>query len=197
LFSRPPCKIQETQDDLHIQFLDIDFIYAPKNPILNEEYDSFLLPQFRIFGISQERNSFCVNVHGFLPYFYVAATGNDELDYDVAFFENICKQFYKKNIDAPPPTVNEDPFTKLTTQYVRNKMQKKEKRYVHNVETVIGKNIYGFNDYQKMLKITLYHHNTIYKLSQGKEGSRSLITARHSDFNQHYTNKDMLYLRRI
>lgn len=80
-WERPaPGPINRDSNPVRFQQLDIDYVIAHPHPTLssrnngtNSTVETGQTAVVRVFGVTEEGNSICVHVHGFKPYFFVAA----------------------------------------------------------------------------------------------------------------------------
>ncbi|OZC07811.1 DNA polymerase [Onchocerca flexuosa] len=99
-WARPPLPAE-----LHTNELEIDFQVVDVDYYMNIENNVVI----RLFGVTAGQNSVCVQVHGFLPYFYVlleSSFDEKQLEYAKKYLNDIVKAQVPANIGIPKNVEN-------------------------------------------------------------------------------------------
>ncbi|VDK85190.1 unnamed protein product, partial [Onchocerca ochengi] len=95
VWTRPPLPAE-----LHTNELEIDFQVVDVDYYMNIENNVVI----RLFGVTAGQNSVCVQVHGFLPYFYVlleSSFDEKQIEYAKKYLNDIVKAQIPANIGIP------------------------------------------------------------------------------------------------
>ncbi|VDO28045.1 unnamed protein product [Onchocerca flexuosa] len=99
-WARPPLPAE-----LHTNELEIDFQVVDVDYYMNIENNVVI----RLFGVTAGQNSVCVQVHGFLPYFYVlleSSFDEKQIEYAKKYLNDIVKAQVPANIGIPKNVEN-------------------------------------------------------------------------------------------
>uniref|UniRef100_A0A0R3S6C9 3'-5' exodeoxyribonuclease n=1 Tax=Elaeophora elaphi TaxID=1147741 RepID=A0A0R3S6C9_9BILA len=95
IWSRPPlpAEFHTNESEIDFQVVDVDYFMNSENNVV-----------IRLFGVTTGQNSVCVQVHGFLPYFYVlleSAFDEKNIEYAKTYLNDIIKTQVPANIGIP------------------------------------------------------------------------------------------------
>lgn len=136
----PPPHVDHTINCIVFQQLEIDYYVGPAIPGMPGAQKGSV-PIVRMFGVTMEGNSVCAHVHGFSPYFYIAAPSESFSAQDCTVFRDKLEQAMQ----------GEARFSKNCGDAVLA------------IEPFYKSSIYGFhfNKTFLFLKITLSHPNML------------------------------------
>ena len=141
IWKRPaPPQLEQTTDSVVFQQLDIDYyVGTPIAGMPGAQKGS--VPIVRMFGVTMEGNSVCAHVHGFSPYFYIAAPSESFTAQDCSVFHERLEQAMQGEA-----RINKNPGNAVLA-----------------IELCHKSSIYGFHSNKNFLflKITLSHPNML------------------------------------
>ena len=170
-WKRPPVSNPTNQNDLDVQWLDIDMIAGdPLKDNPNPEKKKMVgsqtgpVPIIRIFGVTMEGHSVCANIHGFTPYAYFALPKELSLNKNKTTHE-ICDHL-RRYFDQ----------TLKDAQRSSNTNNRNEVKYCHGVQCIEGKqSIMGYQStHSRFLKVFVSMPTMVPTLKRIMEGGMEL-----------------------